>query len=211
MSVPHLIYFPIAARGEITRMTAHIGGLEITEQAPDGDTMHTMYGSPGTVPLLVHGDLKLSQSLAIEQYISGITPKYASLTAAQRAKDLQFSGIKDDLMNGLAGCLFGQYGGEEKVVKLKEQLDKWLPLLEAIVPESGFINGLEFPTPADFAVVLICEGYTPYGAGMKAAGCPECVKAHPKLYALNERIKAQPDVAAYLEKSATMTSNPFAI
>merc|ERR1712159_121473 len=175
----HLTYFPIAARGEISRMICAIGGLEpIWHDHPFGEKPddHAAHWSPGTVPLLKHGDIKVSQSLAIENYLSSSAPKYKGLTPAQRCKDLQLSGIKDDLVNGIAPIIFG----ERDAAKCKEVLDKFYPILEGILPEEGFVNGLEFPTMGDFAVLLMCEGYMPYVAGFKCAGDENYVKQYPK-------------------------------
>ena len=79
MSAPNLVYPPMAARGELIRMLAALGGLELTETSvPMGGADPAMLaacGSPSGLPILVHGDLHLSQSLAIESYISSIAPK----------------------------------------------------------------------------------------------------------------------------------------
>merc|ERR1711912_72706 len=115
---------------------------------------------------MVHGDVKLSQSLSIEQYVAGQTPKYSSdLTPAARAKDIQFSAIKDDVMNDVAKILFG----DKDAAALTAALDKWFPLIEGLVPADGFINGLAYPTLADFTLILLHEGFMPYGAAFKLA------------------------------------------
>ena len=164
---------------------------------------------------MVDGDLKLSQSLAIEQYIAGLSKdgKFSTqLTAAQRAKDIQFSAIKDDLMSGVASIIFG----DKDAGKIKEVLDKWFPLMEGLVPAEGFINGLAYPTLADFSMLLMHDGFMPYGAAYKFAGFTDgagyiTADKYPKCRALIDRIKASEGMADYLAKSSTMANNPFGL
>lgn len=153
----------------------------------------------------------------MEQYIAGLVPKYAAETAGQKAKDIQFSAIKDDLMNALAPNLPGV--GELNAEKLKAGLDKWLPLIEGILPADGFINGLAYPTLADFAVLLMHDGFMPYDAAFKCCALVDGAKteylaSYPKFAGLVSRTKADPDVAAYLKEQAPvsyMYGNPFGI
>ena len=205
-SDPKLFYFPIAARGELTRLVAAAGGLKLdncTDKAEAGDLAE--FGSPGSVPVLQHGEFKLSQSLAIENYISSIAPGFSDLTPLQRAKDLQFSAIKDDIMVELAKQLFGDKDPEQ----IQKALDKWFPVVEGMLPSDGFINGLSFPTMADLAVLLIVEGFMPYGAAYKIIGKPDYASSYARISALTARVKAVPAIATYLESSSTMKGNPF--
>ena len=92
-SNPHLTYAPIAGRAELTRLIAAAGGVTITESAnaanfgkPDlsetGESKKN-YMSPSGIVLLQHGDLKISQSGAIEAYMASllIAHRYTSLTS----------------------------------------------------------------------------------------------------------------------------------
>ena len=134
--------------------------------------------------------------------------RYSGLSARARANDLRFSGIKDDLMTELAKELFGS----KDVQKIKAAFKKWFTVVEGIVPTSGFINGLAFPTLADFACVLMVTGQTPYVGAANLCGLKQCGLAdYPKYAALVARIKAVPEVAAYLSKSKTMEGNPFGL
>merc|ERR1712070_687710 len=132
---PHLQYFPIAARGEVIRMTAKLGGVEITEAFAATDDEKLACGSPGSLPIMTHGDGKLSQSLAVETYIAMLSPKYGALTAHQRAKDVQFSGIKDDLLEAEAKFIFGEKDAEKDA----ETCAKWWNVLESMAPTEGFV------------------------------------------------------------------------
>jgi hypothetical protein len=111
-------------------------------------------------------------------------------------------------MTELAKELFGS----KDVQKIKAAFKKWFTVVEGIVPTSGFINGLAFPTLADFACVLMVTGQTPYVGAANLCGLKQCGLAdYPKYAALVARIKAVPEVAAYLSKSKTMEGNPFGL
>jgi len=193
---PTFIYFPIAGRGQLCRLIAKVGGVEdFVEQTtmPEGVTKADC-GSGGSVPLLVDGDLKMNESTAIEHYLMSIAPKYADLTPKQKAKDAQFCSIKESFLAAICKPLFG---GKEKD-GINACVDKSLPLIEGILPADGFVNGLDFPTVADLAVLSIVVGYMPFGAAYKH-GEVDMETRFPKLFAHAERVRAVEDVAKALE------------
>ena len=153
-----MVYMPIAGRGELVRLIAAAGGLTLNESAelPAGESK-SQYVSPSGTPLLKHGDLKLSQSGAIEAYVGSVAPKFSGLTPQQRAIDGMYAGIKEEMLSGCAKALFTTKKGED-VTKLLDE--RWLPLMEASIPAEGFINGLAFPTVADLAVLNVTTGYS---------------------------------------------------
>lgn len=204
---PTLYYFPIAARGEVTRMIAAIGGVEIENCLTDGsDLDKKSFGSPSSMPLLKHGDLKLSQSHAIVSYMLGIAPKYKDISAACKAKDLQFNAIMDDIMAEGTKPFFGKDPNAKELVG--KTLDKWFTVLEEIVPSKGFVNGLDFPTGADFVLVILMKGYTPYQGLYNIAEADPFAKC-PKVKAIADATLAIPEVKAYVEASKSMGNNPF--
>jgi len=205
-SNPKLYYWPIAARGEVIRLVALVGGVKYDECADKeeaGDI--ASFGSPGSIPILEHGDLKLSQSIAIQEYMASISPAFADLTPAQRAKDTHMACIMEDIIQGFAKVLFGDKNPED----LKAVMDKWYPLIEGIIPDSGFVNGRDGPTMADLALLNIAEGFMPFGAAYKISG--QDYKTYPKLTALVERVKAVPAIAEYLASTPSMAGNPFGL
>ena len=153
-----MTYLPIAGRAELVRLIAAAGGLTLHESAelPAGESK-SEYLSPSGTPLLRHGDLKLSQSGAIEAYLASIAPKFSGLTPQQRAIDSMYAGIKEEMLSNCAKALFTTKNGED-VTKLLD--DRWFPLMEASIPAEGFINGLAFPTVADLVVLNIKTGYS---------------------------------------------------
>lgn len=96
MSAPTLIYFPFAGRGELSRLVAAAGGVELSESAENDGSFF------GALPILKHDDLELCQSQAITSYIASIGPKFASLTAAQKGVDAMYAGILEDVLSGCA-------------------------------------------------------------------------------------------------------------
>lgn len=174
--MPTLVYFPVAGRGELCRLIATVGGIENFEEVgalPEGVSPADC-GSTGSMPCFIDGDLKMNESGAIEVYLSLIAPKYADLTPQQRGKDTQLAQIKESILGAFAGIVFGLSAEERaagaKKVDVEAVAKKFFTVLEGILPEDGFVNGLDIPTVGDLAIVNICEGYMPFGAAYKYAG-----------------------------------------
>jgi len=197
------IYFPIAGRGELARLIAAVGGLDMAEgkAIPDGGTKAD-YGSASGLPLLKHGNLKISQTAAIEVYLASLVPKFAALSDAQKATDHMFLSIKEDVLVGCAKVIFGGNFLAEAPTAVPTHMDKWLPVIEGLLPTDGFILGLDFPTIADLAVLNIARGYMPFGAVYKH-GKYDYSSKYPKMKALVERTAGAPGVKEYLAKSTT--------
>jgi len=204
---PTLYYMPIAARGEVARMIAKTGGLELDDVKTMGaEVDKPSFGSPGSLPVFQHGDLKLSQSHAIVSYVLGMSPKFKNLTPGQKAKDLQFNAIMDDIMSGGVPFFFGK--DPEMKTKIGGVLDKWFPVLEGITPADGFVNGLQHPTGADYVVVVLYKGHTPFRGLYNIAEMDPFAKC-PKLKGLAERTLAVEEVKKCVSESDTMENNPL--
>jgi len=154
-----MVYFPVAGRGELIRLIASAGGIALKEstEMPEGESKE-QYMSPSGTPLLKHGDFKMSQSGAIESYVSNIAPKFSGLTAQQKAIDAMYAAIKEDMLAGCAKVIFTTKNKDDVVTLL----DKWFSLMESNFSADGFINGLAFPTVADLAVLNIVTGYSAF-------------------------------------------------
>jgi len=204
----HLVYFPIAGRGELSRLIAKVGGIDDfseSTEVPDGINAAEC-GSPGSIPLLIDGDdLKMNESCAIEIYLASIAPKFASLTAKQRAKDHQFCMLKETCMGAIGEALFTDKKDKEGITAV---VDKFFPLLEGILPSSGFVNGLADPTVADLTIVVLCEAYMPFGASYKY-GEIDLAEKYPKLLAHSNRTKAVESVGNAISESSTMKAAAF--
>eukprot|EP00413_Alexandrium_margalefii_P009216 CAMPEP_0204533416 /NCGR_PEP_ID=MMETSP0661-20131031/12272_1 /ASSEMBLY_ACC=CAM_ASM_000606 /TAXON_ID=109239 /ORGANISM="Alexandrium margalefi, Strain AMGDE01CS-322" /LENGTH=218 /DNA_ID=CAMNT_0051539755 /DNA_START=89 /DNA_END=745 /DNA_ORIENTATION=- len=206
-SKPVLYYMPFSGRGEMTRIIAKTGGLEIAEEGELSDK--ASFGSPSSLPCLLHGDLKLSQSHAIVNYVLNITPKFRGMDPGHKAKDMQFNAILDDLMSEFAKVLFNPDKSNAKA-DITKAGDKWYGIIEGLVPANGYVNGRSFPTGADYACLIMAKGFMPFGAGMKVGSydpLPQC----PKFKALVDRTANFPAVKEYLAQTTTLTANPMGI
>ena len=110
---------------------------------------------PGSVPICQTDDGHFYQSLGIENYICNLVPKFAALSPKEKAIDDMFAGIKEDCMQAGAPYLFGKPNGATELVPIME---KHFGIAEGFCPESGFINGKDFPTKADLAVLNMAKG-----------------------------------------------------
>lgn len=165
---------------------------------------------PGGLPVLEHGSLKLFQTAAIEGYLADIAPKFANLTPSMKAKDMMFSQIKADINAATESLLFKKITAED----LKPIAEKNYGVLESLLPEEGFVNGLEYPTVADLAVLVIARGCMPFQAALTMAGWDWVgTKSYPKIEKLAVAVAAYPSVSAFLGSSehGTLKADPFGI
>mmetsp|Transcript_10930 Transcript_10930/g.20066 ORF Transcript_10930/g.20066 Transcript_10930/m.20066 type:complete len:243 (-) Transcript_10930:228-956(-) len=217
--VPTLNYFAIAGRGELSRLICAVGGVKFEDKAwypafENGgwrqgyQAIGKKHGLPGSFPILEHGDFKLFQSNAIETYLASIAPKFKDLTAQQKAKDLMFCLVKEEILQKCEALLFQKITADD----LKAAMDKMFPLLEGLLPEKGYINGLEFPTVADLCVLNAAKACMPFQASMTAAGW-EWEGKFPKIERIASDAMAYPSVADFLKKSQykTLSADPFGI
>ena len=221
MAKPVLNYFSICGRGELARLVAAAGELSIEDKAwsPAFDDtgswrqgyadIGNKHGFPGTMPVLEHDEFNLFEAQAIESYFASIAPKYQDLTPQQRAKDLMFALIKADINIPTENVLFKKITPED----LAPIMIKWYGYIEGLCPESGYVNGLEFPTMADLAVVVICKGCMPFQAASQMSGVAFDPVKFPKMERIATLAMDYGPVAAFLEKSEhkTLKADPFKI
>lgn len=208
---PTLYYFPAGGRAELSRTIAAAGRIELFEGGVPGEGFNKLeYGSPSSIPLLQHGALKMSQSTAIENYLSLLA--FPDLAPHQRGVDAQFCSIKEDVAAGTYKVIFSPTMKEDPA-KAKEDLaknaQKWYPVIEGLCPAEGFINGLAYPTAADVAVMNMCDAVMSFGVSNKLAGVDWAT--YPKMRALATRSAAYLPLAEYLAKSTTFTANPMGL
>lgn len=217
---PTLNYFSICGRGELARLICAVGEVEFEDKtwAPAFDetggwrqgyqAIGNAFGFPGTMPILEHGDLKLFQTAAIEGYLVSISPKFASLTPAQKAKDAMFGQIKADINGSTESLLFKKIQPED----LPPIAEKWYGVIEGLLPDTGFVNGLAFPTVADLAVLVIAKGCMPFQAALAVASWAWAGK-YPKIERIAKETAAFPAVATFLAASEhkTLKADPFGI
>lgn len=201
-----MYYFPAAGRAETIRFITAFGGIELVEPGKGEALDKTEFGSPGSLPLLHHGDLKIAQSGAIEAYLSSLV--FPGLSPQQRALDFQLCCMKEDVLGGFVTVFFTPALKAKVAEEIQKVTDKWFPVVESLVPAQGFFNKLPHPTAADFVILNFCEVVMPFGIGYRDAKIDMSV-AYPKMFALATRVAELPSVKAYIASSTTFKSNPF--
>lgn len=205
---PELIYFSIAGRGELARLICAAGGVDLKMTDAPSDYAATV-GMFGSLPVLKHGTMTIAQSGAIESYLASLAPKFWDLTPQQHAYNDFFAATKEDILAGCAAVVFGDDEAKGKAPeKVPELLDKYLTVLEGLVPDSGFIQGLEIPTTADLVLLNVTEAVMPFKAAIDLAGGYDWQTKFPKINANVIRTKEAPGVKEYLLTSTSMSAKP---
>lgn len=154
------------------------------------------------IPALEDGDLKLSDSSVICEYLNDKYPSYDLFpqSAEDKAKARWYEEYADSVMIGLASGLFFErvlkpmIGGEADEARVDAIILKKLPeqykYIETFIPEQGFLFG-ETLLLADIALAthFINAGYAGYEIDKTLA---------PKFYHYVERFKAEPLVKAQM-------------
>jgi len=157
----------------------------------------------GRVPLLVDGDFKLGQSLAIFGYLESQHPEPALLPAdpRQRARIWQFcEAINADMQPlhnlGPLGYLSREFGisEEQKLAWIRHWIDRGLSALEQDIadqPERAYVFG-DVPSYADCCLVPQLYAARRFGGDLAK---------YPRLAALSARLEQLPAfIAAHPEQ-----------
>jgi len=209
---PTLHYFDVNGRGELSKLIAAVGGVDLDikdypfqvngssfgEKAskPAVDSEHLRAAAEMDMagcglPILIHGDLKICQSFAVQDYLATIGPNYPNVSPQQKAIDSMFEGYLEDAMGVGAGVILS--GGDP--AGMPKAMDKIMGILDKYIPESGFVNGFEGPTRADLVILILTQALIPFAATL---GEYDWDARAPKAKALGERTAASPAVAAWL-------------
>lgn len=180
---------------------------EIVPQMPfSGDQEYLKINPLGKVPTLVDGDLRLGDSKVICRYLERAYPEPALYPAD--IADGAMADWYEDLCGGpvaemAAGIFFQRFmrplafkqEPDEELVSniIDKRLPPMLDYLESQVPADGFVFG-EF-TMADLSIA------SPF-FNAAYAGYDVDASRWPAMAGLVARVKAQPQVAAVLEKEA---------
>lgn len=225
-SKPTLHYFDVSGRGELSKLICAVGGVEIdvTEypfqangasaaeklKAGKMETAHTKaatdMGMDGCgLPIVVHGDLKMNQSAAVQDYFValGMEKNYPKVTPQQKAVDDMFEGALEDMMGLAAGVVLS--GGDPANVPI--YMNKTLTHMEKYIKPGQFVNGHAAPTKADLVVLVLTQALVPFGATL-GEGAAECYAKNPEAVALGERTAAFPAVAAWLDNEYCNLKKP---
>jgi len=124
-----------------------------------------------------------------------------------------FQLIKSDINASTENVLFKKLTPEELV----PIMEKWYGYIEGLLPETGFVNGKAFPTPADLSVLVVAKACMPFQAAPTIAGCAPTKDKYPKMFRVAEEAAAYKPVAAHLATTpisygtSTLKSDPFGI
>jgi hypothetical protein len=212
---PVFYYFPFAGRGELTKLIAAAGGLqlEIGELPADRKALCAEHGAPGTgLPLLKHGTMKISQSQAIQNYVASIAPKFLNIPAKARGIDMMWGADLEDFFHDIAktgvfGALMGGDASALKKDELKAAMEKWFGVFEKLAPEEGFVTGGKNPSPADCVVVLLYSD-TAFPFSKLGPLCGFDKEKYPKLKGVAERAAGAKGLKEYLESSESIKGSP---
>lgn len=221
---PTLHYFDVNGRGEVCKLVAAVGGLEIdikeypfvANGASAADKLKagkvesehtkaaTAMGMDGCgLPIITHGDLKINQSFACANYMAGLGPKYPKVTPQQQAIDDMFQGALEDCMGLAAGVILS--GGDPALVP--KIMTNVLTHLTKYIPADGFVHGLGTPTIADICILVLTQALIPFGATL-GEGAAEVYGKFPKAVALGERTAAFPAIAKWLTNEYCCLKKP---
>jgi len=196
---PTLHYFDVNGRGEVCKLVAAVGGLEIdikeypfvANGASAADKLKagkvesehtkaaTAMGMDGCgLPIITHGDLKINQSFACANYMAGLGPKYPKVILS---------------------------GGDPALVP--NIMTNVLTHLTKYIPADGFVHGLGTPTIADICILVLTQALIPFGATL-GEGAAEVYGKFPKAVALGERTAAFPAIAKWLTNEYCCLKKP---
>lgn len=212
--IPELIYFNGSGRGELIRLAFHAGGVEFTDTRVEANDWPPMKEDPNsapgkcfkTVPVLVHGDHLLGDSVAIAQYAADLglnvnrTP-----SPQQRSLDTILLGVRSDMLPDLYKCT--PIGGlPEKVQEISKRnlgttIKRLLEGVERLYPSPGpFLYALESEGPSLGDLVLF-DIVTSDIFGLDLLGVD--LTPYPKISscaAACKRSSALPGLSAYLKE-----------
>lgn len=197
-----LHYFPIAGRGELSKLIAVVGQVDVEVETYDLDLSNPEadykqkakeLGFEGSgLPLLQHREFVLNQSGAIQDYLVGLGN--SRLTLQQKAIDDMFSHTLEDAITAAVKVVF-QVNPPDT---LEPVLNKLLTHLQHYMPETGFVHGLHKPTKSDLSVLVLLEAKMPFGVALEMANC-SISENFPIVKRLVEEVKAYPAVRKYLD------------
>lgn len=221
---PVLHYFDVSGRGELCKLIAAVGGLEIDLveypfeangasvadklKAGKMESAHTKaateMGMDGCgIPIIEHGSLMFNQSFACQDYLASIGPNFPNVTPQQKAVDDMFCGALEDMMGLAAGVVLS--GGDPANVPI--YMSKVLTHLTKYIKGDGFVNGYDAPTKADLVILVLTQALIPFGATL-GAGAADCYGKFPKAVALGEKAAAFPAVATFLASEQSNLKKP---
>lgn len=206
-----LIYKPLPFRAELTRLALHAGGIEFTDTMLEPEEWKGVLEDDTSfarrrfhqLPLLVHGDLVLAESVATAQYAAdiGLYMKRPP-TAMQRALDMMMVCTNNEMLIKMFAC----YEGDEKHFRrektsLKSQLARFLVGIERLYVDAApflYRSEKEGPSLGDLALLDLVTSSKP---GLRVLEVD--LSPYPRIeacVAACQSTRAHPGLTKYLEK-----------
>ena len=199
-----VMYFGAPNRGCLPRLALYAGDVSFKDTVVSPQLLEELKAQGkavfGSLPLMIHGGTTLAQSQAIAVYCAEIAGVIAP-TPLTRAKDSMITNTLEDVS---AGNIKIQGGPEEeKDTKIRALLDKFLPPIEAMLPEIGsFFHGGDRPTLGDLAIFAITSYSHPKFGPTRGwvQHYPDWGDRFPKMIAIRDRVRTYPTLTPYFEK-----------
>lgn len=200
MTAYRIVYFNAKGRAEISRFILAQAGIEYVDLRVTGEDFAKMKPSlpSGSLPILyIAGEEEvLAGSGVIARYLAE-KHDLAGSNALENARIASFIDVLDDLYAGFGPAFFGPEEAKAAGLKslLEEKVPKYFAIMEKRIKEntsgSGWVYGDKL-TYADLRLCIIVDGLL----GLN----PKMADDFPALKNVNEKVKAEANIAAWLEK-----------
>ncbi|XP_070548535.1 glutathione S-transferase-like [Ptychodera flava] len=199
-----IIYFNARGRAEPSRLVLSAAGVEFEDIRFTSEEWETEKATGkyhfGQLPCMETDGVMLSQSRAIARYLAN-EYGFAGRTNLEKAKVDIVMDTCEDLLQGMIKIHFEK--DDAKKAELTTQYDKkvatTLASLEKMLTDNnggdGFLVG-DGVSLADLSFYSQME----YNLSSPILSSPNLLDSYPKLKALNARVAALPNIAAWLEK-----------
>jgi len=203
-------YWKIRGLGAPCRMICEYGGLEyeaknyeIHKQEDGSYDKNEWFGSKPdlkaknalmNLPHVIDGDLVISQTCAVLQYLGKKAGLYGA-TPADAIKVDQIMCEAQDLRNGACGFFYSKGGEKAHRVEFLNGLDGSLEKFEAWLTQQGTLyTAGATPTAGDFHLWEMLDQFTEMA---KDSDVPGPLERFPKLKAMHAALRADPKLAKY--------------
>jgi len=211
---PELTYFNAAGRGEITRLALHAGNIAFKDNRIEGDDWPKIKGDPnsipakafGYMPVIVHGEHLIAQSLACAQYAADLGMNESrSKTPQQRSMDMMMLAAREEIFQLTYRVVFAPSDKAREVARksLPGQVEPFLAGVERMLKGKGpllYSSEAEGPSLGDLAVFDLV---TNTGPGLRGVDLDLDSSKFPKIEACVAAVKKSekyPGLKKYIQK-----------
>eukprot|EP00565_Helicotheca_tamesis_P004687 CAMPEP_0185732282 /NCGR_PEP_ID=MMETSP1171-20130828/15623_1 /TAXON_ID=374046 /ORGANISM="Helicotheca tamensis, Strain CCMP826" /LENGTH=216 /DNA_ID=CAMNT_0028401727 /DNA_START=106 /DNA_END=756 /DNA_ORIENTATION=+ len=204
---PRLIYWQVCGRGDFCQLCLYAGNVEYDLDSDKANTWPSFKDETpfGWLPVLVHGDMELTQGGALNRYCAKLAGFYPEDPVQAAKNDM----IHDQCQDLFAKIFTTKKGDkDEKIAAWKSLKEEYLPaqfaLFERYLEKSGkpYFGG-DSPSFGDVSFFAV------YGIYEHAElGTEEILDKYPKLKATTEGVKEMGKVKEFVRGHPYFHSNP---